>query len=302
MNKIYVIIILLLSFFQTVSAIPQDATKSKYFKTKNAGFALIEGKGVRYLIDLSVRKKIRKDMYGTYFFENPLDKMSPLKFDFILKKRDKKLRVLSPLIKTIKNNKLYSAKILLYKDASKTKLVNTHIQNIEFMLPTEIANKKGIKLLTMEDKISQDEMRILGWSIYLDRRLWESPIKQINQEQSVIEYTPKGESIDKWSAILTSYIVYSNIEIERLFNFVLVELKKECPSFKYSTIEKSSNHILMDWSHKGCRGNKPQHELRKFVNTNGFVYSLSISWKESVFTNEIKENWLNKLKLAEPVL
>jgi hypothetical protein len=302
MKKVLLIIILALFLIQNVIATPAKPTKSKYFTTENAGFLLKDGEGVLYMIDLLVRKKIRKDMHGTAIFENPIDITSPLEFNFILNKGDKSILIRSPIINEIKNVKSYSVKVQLYKDSDKTKLVNTHLQMIEFLLPTEIADKKGINLIAAVDKpLNSDEINIVGWSIILKNSLWKKSTNQIEIDQSLIEYTPIGEALDNCSTIISSHIIYTNIELDWLYDFMIKELKKDCPTLNHNILKESNDQILFEWNHSGCRGEDAKHEIRKIANANNFSYSLSISWKNNFFSLKDKTMWVDKIKSANPV-
>ena len=298
--RVKLLVILVVFMSASIEAIPPEAAKSIYFKTEAAGFVLEQDEGVMYYIDLSVRKNIRREMYGTALFENPLDSKSPLVFNFKLLKGDGNLTFRSPIIREITNEKPYQVQILLYKDIDKTELKNTHVQFVEFIMPSAIAIEKGIKFISSKyDNLHTKQFNVNGWSFSLEKSEWHEASRQINIEQSVMEYIPSGEVLDNWSLKLTSHVIYTHIENDWMYNYLIKELKIDCPSFSSKVLEASSESILFEWSHSGCRGNPPQHEIRKLVNSYNYLFSLAVSWKETNVLDKQKQFWIYKIESAQ---
>jgi hypothetical protein len=299
----FILIIVLLLISVKIYAKAQKPTKSKYFKTEVAGFSIKENEGVSYVIELSTRKKIKKDMYGTAFFENPSIESSPSIFDFKLLKGDKSILIRSPVLREIKNNRSYQVKVLLYKDPEKITEVNIHTQNIEFKMPSEIAKIKGINLIPSQNiNISSNHFRVSEWTLLLDKSNWQEGSNQITREDHLIEYIPINETIDNWSSILTSHASYTHIEVDWLYDYIRKNLAKDCPSFIYEMVDKTSKSIIFEWSHAGCNGNPAVHELRKIVNQNNYMYSISFTSKNDKLFDQNKEDWISKFKSIRAIL
>ena len=147
MNKYITILASILLITPLTSISQTNGTKSKYFRTEYSGIEPKYAEGVKYTTVFSTRKRIRKDMYLTVIYEDPANKNKLISEDSILEKGKQLFALVSPIIKKIENAKTYKVELLLYKDAKRTKLVNTHIQYIDFNLSAEKAAELNLEFI-----------------------------------------------------------------------------------------------------------------------------------------------------------
>lgn len=278
----------------TVNAEPPRSTKSEYISTESAGFMLANGEGVFYSLAFAIRQEIKYEMYGIVLFENPINREKPLVKYIVISKGQKEIAVQSPLIKKIENGKTYKVVFVLFKDAKKTKIINRHVQKIEFSLPVEMATQLGLELIS-----PRQDLIIENWSIAFDPDRWSEGYRTEDSEQTVIEYVLKGESVENWSKLVTSQTIFSKIDPEWLYNYMIEDLKKDCPSLKTSIITKSKKSILFEWHRAECEGHPSQHELRKIVVYKNKTYAIALSRKNNTLSANSLERWIASFKSAE---
>jgi hypothetical protein len=302
-KPVALVIVLSVLFSINSEAKLHEPTQSKYFNTEDAGFIIEENKGVIYILRLLARKNIKKDMYGTAFFENPSDENSPLTFDFKMLKGDKRVLVKSPIVKEVENNRSYEVKVLLYKDATREKVASIHNQYIEFKIPSKVAQIKGIKLISSSNNgIRPNHFRVSGWSLLLQKSKWKEGTSKINNEQYLVHYIKTDDTLENWSLILTSHTFYTHIEADWLYDYTIKDLAKDCPSFIYEVIEKTPGSIIFEWSNTGCNGNPAIQEIKKIVNQNKYVYSISLTSKNDQWFEQFNKHWIKYFKSIKAIL
>jgi hypothetical protein len=131
---------------------------------------------------------------------------------------------------------------------------------------------------------------------------WKLEYSAENQQQIVCEYTSNGESIQKWSQLITEQF-HKKVRKEILLKYVSSikeQLEKSSKGLTWKIISKSEGSIIYEWSHQGSGTFPPTYEITKLITHNGGLYRLAYDkytkapdvdtkyWKDIILKSKLK--------------
>lgn len=135
-----------------------------------------------------------------------------------------------------------------------------------------------------------------------DDRQWEQGFTDSKGELLMTEYTPKGESIENWSELVTvQKFPALNITPDQFYQEFLKNLRATVSPVEVKTRMISQNHdsMLFEW---WIEGNTPfaQHEwFRLFVRPDATLV-LRYTTKKTADLDKVGETWTKLLNAATP--
>jgi hypothetical protein len=118
---------------------PPKPTTSKYFHSAGGGFSADgEKHEMFYGVTLEVRTPIPEGAIADFLFENPANQKEPLLTAVVIKGSPKTISARSPALPTIENNKIYTFKVILYRDETRKEKLGEHSQGIQFSVPAKM--------------------------------------------------------------------------------------------------------------------------------------------------------------------
>lgn len=105
------------------------ASTSEYFTTEMVAFNLNRAeKKVQYKLELLVRRELGSGIFLETYFENPIDKNSPLIVFTNVAPDDKRIDIKSPDVHGLRAEHNYEIIVKIYRDESKNELLGEHRQ------------------------------------------------------------------------------------------------------------------------------------------------------------------------------
>lgn len=124
----------------------------------------------------------------------------------------------------------------------------------------------------------------------------------------VIEWIPKGESIEDWSQLIQLQFLPASlfggavISAEDFSKYYIQALKDKFPEIISSVASTPKNSVLIDWAlPKPSLGEKAQHELTKVFVTPEGIYRLAFTVKTPEMDSQLKKEWSDRLNSAQIV-
>jgi len=119
-----------------------------WFKTSGSGVALEKRNGNNHVffgIGLTPVKKLPAGAVIVAEFPNPADAAHPLEASLTPKAGEEKLSLRSDPVECIVNNSDYTITVKLYTDASRKKLLGTHVQPLALKVPPPAIKELALK-------------------------------------------------------------------------------------------------------------------------------------------------------------
>lgn len=140
-----------------------------------------------------------------------------------------------------------------------------------------------------------------GWSIPASGASWEIGNHGHNAEMAAVEYMPRGEQIENWSSLITTQTFVLTPERglpSAMLRNMYEDLSRDCPSLKFSVLEDDSLNIVYEWSHLGCQGFPPQHEISRFQLGQIGVHRLAFVTKTTRIDAQLRKEWIDIIRRA----
>lgn len=106
---------------------------------------------------------------------------------------------------------------------------------------------------------------------------WKIGYSAENKEQTVHEYITNGESVHKWTQLITEQCL-KNIPAELLPKYVAMvkdQPEKTSKGFVWKILKKSENSITYEWTHQGSGKFPPTYEITKLVVSKGNLFRIA---------------------------
>ena len=123
--------------------------KSSYMQTSGGGFMMNFGKeivGASYGAQFSLTKELPNGGFVTATLDNPENPAAPFVVSQEVSANAKTFLIKSPKFMSAKNSTIYSMRVELYADKTRSKLLDTIQQGVLLSLPKELVPRAGIKL------------------------------------------------------------------------------------------------------------------------------------------------------------
>lgn len=140
-----------------------------------------------------------------------------------------------------------------------------------------------------------------GWSIPASGASWEVGNRGHNSEMAAVEYMPRGEQIENWSSLITTQTFVLTPErglLSAMLQNMYEQLSRDCPSLKFSVLEDYGRSIVYEWSHLGCQGFPPQHEISRYQLGQIGVHRLAFVTKTTQIDERLRKEWIDIIRRA----
>lgn len=103
-------------------------------------------------------------------------------------------------------------------------------------------------------------------SVMLDSRPWNVGYDASDDRQHVTEFVLDGQVVENWNELFTRQILFDSdgkVPMDKLVELTRAGFGADCKNFKWSVLRQSDSEALYAWSHSGCTGHPPQHEISR---------------------------------------
>jgi hypothetical protein len=140
MNRVLAAVVVLFALTGSLLASsPPKPTTSKYFHSAGGGFfGDGEKHGLFYGVTLEVRSPIPDGAVADFLFENPSNPKEPLLATVVITGSPRTISARSPALPTIENNKIYTFRVILYRDETRKEKLGEHSQKLQFSVPEKM--------------------------------------------------------------------------------------------------------------------------------------------------------------------
>ena len=137
--------------------------------------------------------------------------------------------------------------------------------------------------------------------LHFDDRQWEVGYNAKNNEQGIIEYVLKGESVSAWSELVTAQIMFglqTKVSAREYMEDMEKNIKKMCPNAKWDVIVDGANDILFEWQVADIPNYADQYEITRIINGNEGIHIIHYATKKPPISSERRSEWIKLLKSA----
>lgn len=134
-----------------------------------------------------------------------------------------------------------------------------------------------------------------------DEREWEKGFEEGDKQQFILEYVLKGETVNKWSELVTvQRFLGLNASVNDYYKIFIEELKKSVfPADVHTKIlERSSNSMLFEWW-IDKESPHAQHEWFKLFQTPYSLFILRYTTKQMDDVEKVRKTWEKNLQNAK---
>jgi hypothetical protein len=116
----------------------------------------------------------------------------------------------------------------------------------------------------------------------------------------IIEYVPKGESVQDWSELVTIQNFSKKLGSPESFLDQLKTLReKQCPgSTVWNVIAQDKDSILYEWMAKPCEGWPDQHEISRILDGKWNRFRIAYTVKVKELQEEERNIWIKSMLKA----
>ncbi len=134
---------------------------------------------------------------------------------------------------------------------------------------------------------------------------WRLGYRTINRLQSLTEYVPQKESVQKWTELLSVQRLYPSQQKspERMMQDIKKNLQTANPDIDFKALLVAEGDVLFHWRDKGDAAKKrpPQHEIVRLVAGEKDVHRLAYSRRVAQIPTSDARSWIDLLRSAELV-
>jgi hypothetical protein len=141
-------------------------------------------------------------------------------------------------------------------------------------------------------------------SVPLDAGAWVVGFRDMNAPGELVEYVPRGQSVDKWSELFTER-TFPNLQETTTPEKSFAEYKKttteNCPGAKWNLIENDDEDVVYELATSDCKETRPPYEIGRFLSGDRALYTLVWQTKSPEVDQKTKDGWISTLADSEVV-
>ena len=134
-----------------------------------------------------------------------------------------------------------------------------------------------------------------------DESRWSLGYRTMNRLQSVTEYVPKEQSVQKWNELYTVQRLY-NMRAKtsplKMMTQIEENLRKNNPEIDFVQLADGENDVLFHWRDKGTEDRNPQHEIVRLIAGEKDIHRVAYARRVAQIPAEEAQAWLNRLRSA----
>jgi hypothetical protein len=133
---------------------------------------------------------------------------------------------------------------------------------------------------------------------HFDERQWVVGYNAHENSEKITEYILQGESVDKWSELIT---IYENVGLQKsvkLQDYVLYMEKvmaATCPMSHWNIIQSSDESVVYEWSVRACAKAEDQTELARAILGKDGITLVRYTVKQDEISQAVRQKWINIL-------
>ena len=136
-----------------------------------------------------------------------------------------------------------------------------------------------------------------------DKARWRLGYRAVNRLQTVTEYVPEGQQVQKWKELFTVQRLHRLVEQkttpEQLMGRIQDQLKQIDPKMTFQVVSKTGGSVLFQWQDPGAKGRPAQHEIVRLVAGKKDIHRLAYSKRVKSLSDEDTKKWIGLLQQAE---
>ena len=150
-------------------------------------------------------------------------------------------------------------------------------------------------------KSGYEEMREEDLQLYFDGRDWVADYETSNEQQSLVEYVLKGETVNNWSELVTAHTSFGLQQIatpEEVMENTRKQLQLALqmrPSLEWDVLRKGANDVMYEWSVTDDPQQGDQHEIARIISGKKAIYTIRYTTKNVPISPEKRQEWIDLL-------
>lgn len=132
---------------------------------------------------------------------------------------------------------------------------------------------------------------------------WRLGYRIINRLQSLAEYVPRDESVQKWNELLSVQRLYPKQQAtpEQMMKEIKQNLQKANPNVDFKALLVEEGDVLFHWRDKGDKSQNrpPQHEIVRLVAGEKDVHRLAYARRVAQIPTNDARAWIEHLRGAQ---
>jgi hypothetical protein len=116
---------------------------------------------------------------------------------------------------------------------------------------------------------------------------------------TVAEFVPTGESIDRWSKLLTiQFLEQETRPPIAIMETLKASMLSRCPGASWNVVKQDALSVLYEWKLASCPGNPDQHEIARLLQGKEGIHRIAYVEKTEAMDTATRTQWLNAFAQA----
>ncbi|TGK07982.1 hypothetical protein EHO59_01240 [Leptospira semungkisensis] len=158
-------------------------------------------------------------------------------------------------------------------------------------LPTHLQTEVLIHESEKKKLRKEFSLEAEGEIIRLDGREWKVASEVNTNDQALLQYIPKQESVLYWNEMVTIHVYkVRSSSISQIYALLESGKKKDCPNLNWSKDFESENKIAYFWENSACLKQAPNSQVAKLFRGEYGVYNVRYDRRGKISDQE-KAHW-----------
>jgi hypothetical protein len=134
-----------------------------------------------------------------------------------------------------------------------------------------------------------------------DKTRWRPGYSSINRLESITEYIPKTENVQKWTemySVQRFYQMKGKLTPKQMMDNILDRLKETIPSVSFATLVDTENDVLFHWRDEGGKDRPAQHEIVRLIAGEQDIHRLAYVRKVAQIPAVEAQVWIDLIRQA----
>ena len=134
-----------------------------------------------------------------------------------------------------------------------------------------------------------------------DKTRWRPGYSSVNRLESITEYIPKTENVQKWTemySVQRFYQMKGKLTPKQMMHNILDRLKDNIPGVSFVTLVDTENDVLFHWRDKGGKDRPAQHEIVRLIAGEQDIHRLAYVRKVAQIPAVEAQAWIDLIRQA----
>ncbi len=135
-----------------------------------------------------------------------------------------------------------------------------------------------------------------------DKARWRLGYRAINRLQSLTEYVPAGEAVQKWKELYTVQRLYNmstKTSPKKMATEIEANLRKANAEIDFQLLADSETDVMFHWREKAGEGREAQHEIVRLISGQKDIHRIAYGRKVAQIPNAEAQAWFKLLRSAK---